>query len=139
MAAVDTPANGRDAGHENNPAPMVGRHGRHAELRQDEAGPQVDAEHLVKLGDGNVHEVADASAVAGIGYQGVWVSPVLGHDLVKEPVEVGFLADVQPVCGAFLAAVGRGELCDQGVDWGRVGIVREDQVCALGVQSAGTC
>lgn len=62
---------------------------RDAQFRKDEGGPQVDVEGVVELVDGDVGDVGDALAVAGVGdedVRAVLAVPTVNEG--EEPVDV---------------------------------------------------
>lgn len=88
VAAVDPPAVAGDAGDVDDAAPFLGPHVGHAELGEDEGGAKVDGEHLVEFGEGDVHDVRDAGAVAGVGDKDVGGVAVVVGDFGEEVLDL---------------------------------------------------
>lgn len=89
VAAVDAAAVGREAADEDDPAPPPLLHGGHAELGEEEAGAEVDAEGVVELLQGDVEDVGDPLAVAGVADEDVRAGlAVLARDLLEQALDV---------------------------------------------------
>ena len=67
MTPVYTPTLGRDAGHEDYAAPVLILHVGDGIFGQDEGGAEVDLDRVVEFRNGDVDDVGDALAVAGVG------------------------------------------------------------------------
>lgn len=130
VAAVDPAAVGRDAGHEDDATPFLGDHVRDGDFTEDEGRAEVDCEGVVPFVQGNVHNLGDAFAMAGVGDKDIWAVAVILFYLLEERGYVvcgghvdlvggellggirrrGFEGPYQLVDGAFVLRVGEGEV-----------------------------
>lgn len=138
MTPVDSTAVACDGAHENDTAPALGLHVRHAELAEQEGRAEVRLDGEIPLLDGDVEDVRDPLAVARVADQDVWPRlAVLLADLFEDAVDVCVLGHVDLVRGdadITLTAQRADELINRGLG----GRVSEGKMDPLGVEVAGT-
>lgn len=119
VTSVDSTTVARDRAHEDNAAPALTLHVRHAELAEQEGRAEVRLDGEIPFLDGNVEDVRDALAVARVADQDVWAGlAVLLADLFEDAVDVCVLGHVDLVRGdadIALLAQGGDELVDGGL------------------------
>lgn len=88
MCTIDAASIPSDACDEDDAAPVSGLHRWNGELAKKEGCAQVDAEGGVEFGEGDVVDMGDAFAVAGVGDEDIGVVAMFSLNFLEESFDV---------------------------------------------------
>ena len=98
MRPVDAAAVGCYTRHEHDAAPVVLDHVRDGELAEEERGTEVDGQRVIPFFEGDVDDVGNADAMAGVGDEDVWSRlAVVRGEFFEQARDVGGVGHVDLV------------------------------------------